>query len=118
MTTTLWFLDTVDTLNDYLWTYVVVVMLVACAIYFTFRSKGVQFRLLRDMVKVIVDRPIYNKVGKDEQEKEAFFTYKNEIDVAGAANSFLDWRYHGGPVVPAAGVANLHFGNLFALDTV
>ena len=41
MTTTLWFLDTVDTLNDYLLTYVVVVMLVACAIYFTFRSKGV-----------------------------------------------------------------------------
>lgn len=86
MTTTLWFLDTVDTLNDYLWTYVVVVMLVACAIYFTFRSKGVQFRLLRDMVKVIVDRPIYNKVGKDEQEKEA--QAEDELKKIGSFQAF------------------------------
>ena len=86
MTTTLWFLDTVDTLNDYLWTYVVVVMLVACAIYFTFRSKGVQFRLLRDMVKVIVDYPIYNKVGKDEQEKEA--QAEDELKKIGSFQAF------------------------------
>ena len=48
-----------DAINDYLWTYVVVVMLVGCAVYFTVRSKGVQFRLLGDMVKIITGRPIY-----------------------------------------------------------
>ncbi|MGN0282678.1 MAG: alanine/glycine:cation symporter family protein [Prevotella sp.] len=74
-----WFLDSIDTLNDFLWTYVVIVMLVGCAIYFTVRSKGVQFRLIKDMIKVIIDRPIYsNKVeeearpsnGNDEKLKK------------------------------------------------
>lgn len=53
-------METINSLNDFLWTYVVIVLLVGCAIYFTVRSKGVQFRLLKDMIKVIVDRPIYN----------------------------------------------------------
>ncbi|MGM9698375.1 MAG: alanine/glycine:cation symporter family protein [Prevotella sp.] len=53
-------METINSLNDFLWTYVVIVLLVGCAIYFTVRSKGVQFRLLKDMVKVIVDRPLYN----------------------------------------------------------
>ena len=86
MKTTQWFLDAVNMLNDYLWTYVVVVMLVACAIYFTFRLRGVQFRLLRDMVKVIVDRPIYNKVGKKEQEKEA--QAEDELKKIGSFQAF------------------------------
>ncbi|MGN0052316.1 MAG: alanine/glycine:cation symporter family protein [Prevotella sp.] len=60
MTSTQWILDSIDVLNEYLWTYVVIVMLVGCAIYFTVRSRGVQFRLLKDMVKIIIDRPIYN----------------------------------------------------------
>ena len=42
MTSTQWILDSIDVLNEYLWTYVVIVMLVGCAIYFTVRSKGVQ----------------------------------------------------------------------------
>ena len=58
MTSTQWILDSIDVLNEYLWTYVVIVMLVGCAIYFTVRSKGVQFRLLKDMVKIIIDRHI------------------------------------------------------------
>lgn len=57
-------METINSLNDFLWTYVVIVLLVGCAIYFTVRSKGVQFRLLKDMIKVIVDRPIYNKVSE------------------------------------------------------
>lgn len=69
MTTTEWFLDTINQLNDYLWTYVVIVMLIGCAVYFTIRAKGVQFWLLKDMLKVIVNRPIYiNKVEKDSKE--------------------------------------------------
>ena len=59
MTTMLSIIQLLDAINDYLWTYVVVVMLVGCAVYFTVRSKGVQFRLLGDMVKIITGRPIY-----------------------------------------------------------
>lgn len=71
MTTTEWVLDIIDMLNEYLWTYVVIVMLIGCAIYFTIRTKGVQFRLLKDMFKVIANRPIYiNKVEKENLSTE------------------------------------------------
>ena len=46
MTTVLRLLDVV---NDYLWTYMVITLLVACALYFTIRTRGVQFRLLKDV---------------------------------------------------------------------
>ena len=49
--------EVLDILNDYLWTYVVVTLLVFCAIYFTIRIRGAQFRMLRDMLRVIVERP-------------------------------------------------------------
>ena len=65
-----WTVKAVDLLNDYLWTYVVIVWLVGCALYFTVRSRGVQFRLIKDMVKVIVNRPIYmNKVENDDRRQ-------------------------------------------------
>ena len=71
MTTTEWVLDIIDMLNEYLWTYVVIVMLIGCAIYFTIRTKGVQFRLLKDIFKVIANRPIYiNKVEKENLSTE------------------------------------------------
>lgn len=71
MTTTEWVLDIIDMLNEYLWTYVVIVMLIGCAIYFTIRTKGVQFLFLKDMFKVIANRPIYiNKVEKENLSTE------------------------------------------------
>ena len=42
--------ETLNTVNDFLWSYIVVAALAACALYFTFRLRFVQFRLLRHMV--------------------------------------------------------------------
>ena len=44
-----------------------IVLLVFCAIYFTVRIRGVQFRLLKDMWRVIVDRPVGEKNASDAQ---------------------------------------------------
>ena len=49
-------LDVLNAANDYLWTYVVIVMLVFCALYFTIRLRGVQFRMLKDMWRVMLGR--------------------------------------------------------------
>ena len=81
-----WILDSIDVLNDFLWTYVVIVMLVGCAIYFTVRSKGVQFRLLKDMVKVIIDRPIYND--KVEEEKRPTNSDDEKLRKIGSFQAF------------------------------
>lgn len=53
----------IDSVNGWLWTDVVIVLLVFCAIYFTIRIRGVQFRLLKDMWRIIMDKPICD--GKD-----------------------------------------------------
>lgn len=41
--------------NDVLWSYVLVTLLVCCAVYFTFRTRFVQFRMLREMVRLLGD---------------------------------------------------------------
>ena len=46
-------LGIIDRANYYLWTYVVVTLLVACALYFTLKLKGVQFSMIGEMVKLL-----------------------------------------------------------------
>lgn len=40
--------------NDYLWTYVIVVILVCCALFFTVRTRFVQFSMLGEMLRVLL----------------------------------------------------------------
>lgn len=47
-------LDVLNVANDVLWTYLVIVLLVFCAIYFTVRLRGVQFLMLKDMWRVML----------------------------------------------------------------
>ena len=46
-------IEIIDVANDYLWTYVVVTMLVACALYFTLKMHGVQFSMMKEMFRVL-----------------------------------------------------------------
>ncbi|MCC8199475.1 MAG: alanine:cation symporter family protein [Tannerellaceae bacterium] len=41
--------------NDFLWTYILIVMLLGCAAWFTFKSRFVQFRMLQEMVCLLGD---------------------------------------------------------------
>ncbi len=41
--------------NDVLWTYVLVIMLLGCAFWFTFKTKCVQFRMIGEMVRLLGD---------------------------------------------------------------
>ncbi|MFD0771794.1 alanine/glycine:cation symporter family protein [Bacillus sp. CGMCC 1.60114] len=40
---------------DFMWSKLLIIMLVACGIYFTFKSKFVQFRMLKEMVRVLME---------------------------------------------------------------
>ena len=44
-------LDTISTINDFLWTYIVISMLVGCAVYFTWNLRCVQLTHLGEMVR-------------------------------------------------------------------
>ena len=50
--------DILQSANDLLWSYIVITMLIGCALLFTFRSRGIQFRLLTDMFRVMADKPV------------------------------------------------------------
>lgn len=43
------------TTNDFLWSKLLIIMLVSFGIYFTFKSKFVQFRMLKEMVRVLLE---------------------------------------------------------------
>lgn len=54
--------EVLHTANDILWSYIVLFLLIACALYFTIRLKGVQFVMLRDMFKQLTS----NEKGKQQ----------------------------------------------------
>ena len=45
----------IDVTNDLLWTYIMIAALIACALYFTVRSRFVQFRMLGEMLRQLVN---------------------------------------------------------------
>lgn len=50
--------------NDVLWTYILIAMLLGCAIYFTWRTRGVQFRNLREMLRLLTEGAPKSNDGK------------------------------------------------------
>ena len=47
--------DVVSHVNDWLWTYILVGLLLACALLFTIKTHGVQFRLFGEMIRLLGD---------------------------------------------------------------
>ena len=39
--------------NDILWSYILIIMLLGCAVWFTLRTKFVQFRMLHEMIRLL-----------------------------------------------------------------
>ena len=85
--------DILNILNDYLWTYVVITLLVFCALYFTFRLKGVQFRQIGDMIKVIVEKPGDQKIGAFQAFAVSLSSRVGTGNLAGVASAI----FVGGP---------------------
>ena len=50
-----------ESINDAMWTYVLIGALVLCGLYFTVRTRFVQFRMLGEMVRVLKDTPSDSK---------------------------------------------------------
>ena len=54
----------INAVNDVLWTYILIAMLIGCALYFTWRTRGVQFRNLREMLRLLTEGAPKSKDGK------------------------------------------------------
>ena len=50
-----WLNQAISSLNTVLWSYILIVALIACALYFTFKTRGVQFRMFFEMIRLLGD---------------------------------------------------------------
>lgn len=58
-------MEWISQINDVLWTYILIAMLLGCALWFTLKTKFVQFRMIGEMVRLLGD-----STGRgDKQEK-------------------------------------------------
>ncbi|MBP5771214.1 MAG: alanine:cation symporter family protein [Bacteroidaceae bacterium] len=56
-------------INDALWSYVLIAALVACGLWFTWKTKGVQFRMLGEMIRLLTDTVSSGGNDLDNQNK-------------------------------------------------
>lgn len=63
--------DILTQINDVMYTYVLIIMLAGVGIYFTIRTRGVQFRLLKDGIQSMLE-----KVEKDENGKKKVSSFQ------------------------------------------
>ena len=54
----------INAVNDVLWTYILIAMLIGCAVYFTWRTRFVQFRNLREMLRLLTESAPKSNDGK------------------------------------------------------
>ncbi|OAB47561.1 alanine/glycine:cation symporter family protein [Paenibacillus antarcticus] len=47
------FQNMIDFINSMMWSKLLIVMLIVCGLYFTFRTKFLQFRLLKEMIRLL-----------------------------------------------------------------
>lgn len=58
--------------NDFLWTYVLIIMLLGCAFWFSFKTKFVQVRMLKEMIRLLNDSSGYKNGEKHVSSFQAF----------------------------------------------
>ena len=54
----------ISAINDVLWSYILIIMLLGCAIWFTLKTRFVQFRMIKEMIKLLGDSTGKTKNGE------------------------------------------------------
>ena len=61
----------INSINDVLWSYILIIMLLGCALWFTFKTKFVQFRMLKEMIRLLGD-----STGKSEGKEQHISSFQ------------------------------------------
>lgn len=54
----------ISAINDVLWSYILIIMLLGCAVWFTLKTRFVQFRMIKEMIKLLGDSTRKSKNGE------------------------------------------------------
>ncbi|MDO4755663.1 MAG: alanine/glycine:cation symporter family protein, partial [Parabacteroides sp.] len=60
----------VNGINEILWSYILIILLLGCAVWFTIQSRFVQFRMIREMIRLLGDSS--NKADQEEKHISSF----------------------------------------------
>lgn len=85
-------IEVIDTVNGYVW-LLVIALLVACATWFTIRLKFVQFRMLRQMLRILFLKPKTGEIGAFQAFAVALSSRVGTGNLAGVASAI----FVGGP---------------------
>lgn len=66
------FLEILNDINGYIWTYIIISVLLGLGLYFSIQTKFVQFRLFGDMFKTLFDKESHKKQQKGTTPFQAF----------------------------------------------
>ncbi|MDL2221138.1 alanine:cation symporter family protein [Parabacteroides sp. OttesenSCG-928-N08] len=61
----------INATNDFLWTYILILLLLGCAVYFTLKSRFVQFRMVGEMIRLLGD-----STGKSKSDKKQISSFQ------------------------------------------
>ncbi|MBQ0143719.1 MAG: sodium:alanine symporter family protein, partial [Bacteroidales bacterium] len=95
-------MEFINSLNDFLWSYVITVVLAGAAIFFTVRGRGVQFRFLKDGIRIILgkDKNLHKSLIPDQKKIGSFKAFSVSLasrvgtgNLAGVASAM----FVGGP---------------------
>ena len=57
-------------ISDAIWTYVLIAVLVSCGIWFTWKTRGVQFRMVGEMFRLLADSATSGTSGLSDKDKD------------------------------------------------
>lgn len=76
-------MDVINFLND-VWSYILIVILSLCAIYFTIKTRGVQFTMLKEMVVLLFRSGSRNNDARDGERRDAISSFQAfAVSIAG-----------------------------------
>ena len=61
----------INGVNDILWSYILIIMLLGCAVWFTIKSRFVQFRMIGELIRLLGD-----SAGKGEKGEKHISSFQ------------------------------------------
>ncbi len=70
-------MEIINFINDLLWTYILIALLLGCAVWFTLKTRFVQFRMIKEMIRLLRDSA--NKGNTEEKHISSFQAFAISI---------------------------------------
>lgn len=85
-----WLNKSIVSINDFTWSYILVAALILCALWFTFRTHFVQFRMVGEMVRLLGEST--DTHDKGEKHVSSFKPLQSLLRLVWVQETLLVWR--------------------------